>query len=84
VETPDIILWWYGSLKTQSVNNVAGGAQHMLGFTIFMRGVWARHLEVHAMSKEKLPRGGIVELMPIVTLDTLIRAAELIVEKRKE
>jgi hypothetical protein len=49
------ILWWHGSLKHQSENNIVGGAQHTLGFTILRRGVWARHQELNTMSKEKLP-----------------------------
>jgi hypothetical protein len=84
VETLYLILWWHGSLKQQSANNVVGGAQHTLGFTVLRRGVWARHPEVHAMSKEKLPQGGVVELTPIVTLDALNHAAELSANKRKE
>jgi hypothetical protein len=42
------------------------------------------HPKVHAMRKEKLPQGGVVELIPIVALDTLNRAAELSANKRKE
>jgi hypothetical protein len=49
------ILWWHGSLKHQSANNIVGGAQHTLDFTILRRGVWARHQELNTMSKEKLP-----------------------------
>jgi hypothetical protein len=78
------VVWWHGSLKQQSANNVVDGAQHMLGFTILKRSVWVGHLEVHAMSKEELPRGRVVELMPIVTLDTLNLATELSPDKRKE
>jgi hypothetical protein len=78
------ILWWHGSLKWQSVNNVIGGVQHTLGFTIFRRCVWAGHLEVYAMSKEELPRGRVVELTLIVALDALNLAPELSTDKRKE
>jgi hypothetical protein len=70
-------------LKHQTSNNVVGGAQHMLKFTVLMRGVWAGHPEVHAMTKEKLPRG-VVELTHIVALNALNRAAELSADKRKE
>jgi hypothetical protein len=51
VETLYPILWWHGSLKWENANNVVGGAQHTLSFTILRRGVWAVHPEVHAMSK---------------------------------
>jgi hypothetical protein len=65
------------------MNNVVGGAQHTLGFTILRRGVWAGHPEMHAMSKKELPRGGVVELMPIAALDTLNLAAELSTDKKR-
>jgi hypothetical protein len=66
------------------VNNVVGGAQHMLGFTDLRRVVWVGHLEVHTVSKEELHRGGVVKLTPIVALDALNLAAKLSTEKRKE
>jgi hypothetical protein len=84
VETLYPILWWHGSLTQQSANNVVGGVEHTFGFTVLRRGVWAGHPEVHAMSKEKLPRGGVVGLTSIVTLDALNLAAELSADKRKE
>jgi hypothetical protein len=84
VETLYPILWWHGSFKQQSMNNVVGGAQHTLSFTILRTDVLAGHSEVHAMSKEKLPRGGVVELTPIVALDTLNRVVKMSVDKRKE
>jgi hypothetical protein len=77
------ILWWHGSLKQHSVNNIVGGAQHTLGFTILRRAIWAGHPEVHAMSKEELPRGGVEELTPIVTFDALNIVTELSADKRK-
>jgi hypothetical protein len=36
------------------------------------------------MSKEKLPRGGVVELTPIVALDALNHATQLSADKRKD
>jgi hypothetical protein len=83
VETLYPILWWYGSLKQQSANNVVGGAQHTLGFTIFRRSVWVGHPMVHVMSKEKLPRR-VVELTPIIILDAFDHEVELSANKRKE
>jgi hypothetical protein len=65
------------------VNNVVGGVQHTFGFTI-LRDVWAGHLEVHAVSKEELPQGGVVEHTPIIALDTLNHAIELSGDKRNE
>jgi hypothetical protein len=43
-----------------------------------------RHPELHAVSKELLPRGGVVELVPIVAFDALELAAELGTDNRKE
>jgi hypothetical protein len=77
------ILLWHGCLKQQSTNNVVGGAQHTLGFTIFRRGVWAGHPEVHTMGKEKLPRGGVIKLTLIVALDALNHTAELSAGKKE-
>jgi hypothetical protein len=45
--------------------------EHVFGFTVLRRGVSLGHLELHAMGKEELSRGGIVKLTPIVALDTL-------------
>jgi hypothetical protein len=53
-------------------------------FTILRRGVWAGHPKLHTMGKEELPRGGFVELAPIVVLDTLDLVAELSTDKREE
>jgi hypothetical protein len=36
------------------------------------------------VGKEELPRGGVVELVPIVVLDILDLAAKLSTDKRKE
>jgi hypothetical protein len=66
------------------VNNVIGGTQHMLGFTILRRGVWAGHLEVHAMSKEELPRGGVVKLTPITALEAPKLVVKLSADQKKE
>jgi hypothetical protein len=56
----------------------------MLGFIILRRGVWAGHLEVHAMSKEELPQGRFVELTSIVAFNSLNLTTKLSAEKRKE
>jgi hypothetical protein len=56
----------------------------MLSFTILRRGVWAGHPDVHTMSKEELPQGGVVELTPIIAKDALNLVGELSAGKRKE
>jgi hypothetical protein len=56
----------------------------VLDFTVLRRGVCAGHSKVHAMSKEKLHQGGVVELTLIVALDTLNHAVKLSVVKKKE
>jgi hypothetical protein len=65
------------------VNNVVGGAQHALDFTVLRRGVCLVHLELHAVGKEELPQGGVIELTPIDILDALDLVAELSTYKRK-
>jgi hypothetical protein len=66
------------------VNNVVAGAQHTLNFTILRSGVWTGHPELHAVRKEELPQGGVVELAHIVALDVLDLAVELSTGKREE
>jgi hypothetical protein len=39
---------------------------------------------LHVVGKKDLPRGGVVELVPIVALDTLDLVAELGTNKREE
>jgi hypothetical protein len=53
----------------------------MLDFTVLRIGVWVGHPELHAVGKEELPRGGVVELTPIVVLNTLELATELSADK---
>ena len=55
-----------------------------LHFTILQRCVWARHPQDHAVGEEKCPRGGIVELTSIVTLDKLDGVAKLSKDIGKE
>jgi hypothetical protein len=66
------------------VDDVVGGAHHAFRFTILRGGVRAEHPELHVVGKEELSWGGVVELAPIVTLDTPNLAAELSTHKREE
>jgi hypothetical protein len=79
---PNTAVAW--RLETVKSDDVVGGSQHAFGFTVLRRGVWAGHPELNAVGKEEPPRGGVVELAPIVALDTLDLAAELSPNKREE
>jgi hypothetical protein len=71
-------------LESKRQDDIVGGAQHALGFTVLRRGVWEGHSELHVVCKEELPQGGVIELVAIVTLDTLDIAIKPSTEKREE
>ena len=67
----------HGGLKQQGANNIIDGADNALSFTILRRGVGAGHAEMDALSEEKGPSAGIVELLAIVALNGLHRGTKL-------
>jgi hypothetical protein len=56
------------SLKEKGAHHIVNGVKNALDFTILRRSVWTRHLQNHPISGKECARGGIVELMTIVTL----------------
>jgi hypothetical protein len=64
-------------LKEKATNHVGGGANHSLGPTVLGRGVGAREMQLNATGEEERPRGMVVELAAIVTLQCMDRATEL-------
>jgi hypothetical protein len=53
----------------------------MFGFTVMRRDVGAGHPQNHSMSGEERSRGGIVELMIVVTLNNFDGTAKLCGDK---
>jgi hypothetical protein len=66
-----------GSLKEQRAHDVIRCANHALSPTILRRRVGARHTEVDAAKEEKAMGCIVIELAPVVTLDTPNGATEL-------
>jgi hypothetical protein len=65
------------------VGNIIEGADSALSFTILLRGIRARHVEVDAMG-EKERASGVVKLMAIIALNTLNGDTELCLDIRKK
>jgi hypothetical protein len=65
------------SLKKQRTHHIIDDAKDALGFTVLRRTVGTRHLQKYSFGGEECARGGIVELMTIITLDDFDGAAKL-------
>jgi hypothetical protein len=59
-----------GSLKEQKAYDIVCRANHALSPTVLRRRVGARHTEVDAAREEKVTGRIVIELTPVVTLDT--------------
>jgi hypothetical protein len=66
-----------GSLKKQRAHAIVCRANHALSPTVQRRRVGARHMEVDATREEEVTGRIVIELAPVVTLDTPDGAAEL-------
>jgi hypothetical protein len=66
-----------GSLKEQRAHDIVRCANHALSPTVLRRRVGARHTEVDAAREEKVTGRIVIELAPVVTLDTPDGATEL-------
>ena len=64
-------------LKEEAVDHVGGSANHALGSTVLGRGVGARETQLNATGEEERPRGVLVKLVAIVTLQCTDGAMEL-------
>ena len=65
------------SLEKEGAHGVIGGANHALSLAVLRGGIWTRHAQLDTVLKKENPRGGVIELAPIVTLDGLDGEAEL-------
>ena len=50
---------------------------HPLSLAVLRRGIRTRHTQLNTLRQEERPRGGVIELPPVVTLDGLNGEAEL-------
>jgi hypothetical protein len=64
-------------LEEKAAEHIGGGADHALGSAVLCRGVGARETQLDAMSEEERTGGVVVELAPIVTLQSTDRATKL-------
>jgi hypothetical protein len=64
-------------LEDKAADRVGGGANHALGPTVLGRGVGARETQLNATGEEERPRGVLVKLVAIVTLQCTDGATEL-------
>jgi hypothetical protein len=66
-----------GRLKKQRAHDIVRCANHALSPTVLRRRVGARHVKVDAAREEQVTRRIVIELAPIVTMDTPDGATEL-------
>jgi hypothetical protein len=65
------------SLKKQGTQHIIDGANNAFGFTILRRSIGTRHPQKDPFGGEECARGGVIELMAIVTLNGFDGAAKL-------
>jgi hypothetical protein len=65
------------SLKQHGASSIIDGADHALSFTVLRRSVWAGQAQVYAIGEEEGARAGVIQLTPIVALDSFHRDAKL-------
>lgn len=58
-------------LEQEGANNIVGGTNDALSFTVPGKGVGAGHMQVDAMSEEERAGGGVVEFLAVVALTAL-------------
>jgi hypothetical protein len=64
-------------LKKKGTHDVIGSANHALRLAVLRGGIRTRHAQLDTAREKESPRGGVIELTAIVTLDGLDGEAEL-------
>ena len=64
-------------LEKEGAHGVIRGANHALSLAVLRGSIRTRHAQLNTMLKKEGPRGGVIELAPVVTLDGLDGEAEL-------
>lgn len=65
-----------GGLKLEGANEIGDGANHVFGLAVLRRGVGLGHPQLHVAREEEGIRHGVVELPPVVTLNSSNGATE--------
>ena len=64
-------------LKEKSTHGVVGGANHVLSLAVLRGGIRARHPQLDTVREKEGTGGGVIELLTVVTLDSLDGEAKL-------
>ena len=64
-------------LDQKGAHDVVRRANHPLSLAVLRRGIRTRHTQLNTPREEERTGGGVVELLPVVTLDGLNSEAEL-------
>jgi hypothetical protein len=77
VETLNLLTSRMGGLKHKGANEVGDGANHVLGLAILRGGIRTLHPQLHVAREKGGTRRGVIELPPVITLNTPDGATEL-------
>ena len=66
-----------GGLDQEGANDVVRGAKHALSLAVLSGSVRARHAQLNTVRKEEEARRRVIELPPVVALDSLDGAPKL-------
>lgn len=66
------------------MGSIVEGADTALSFTVLLRGIRARHVEVDTMGEKERASGGVFKLMAIIALNTLNGDTKLCLDIRKK
>jgi hypothetical protein len=64
-------------MKKQGTQHIIDGAKDALGFTVLLRGVWARYPQKYPFGGKECVRGDIIKLTAIIALDNFDGVAKL-------
>jgi hypothetical protein len=71
------VVGWKRSLQHQGTHDIIGGVNHALGLAILRGGVGARNPKLDTVGEEEGAGGGVIELSPVIALDTADGATKL-------
>jgi hypothetical protein len=66
-------LCYKGSLEQQGVHDIVGGTNHALDLTVLRGSVGTQHPKLDIMREEESAGGGVIKLMPIITLLRMVQ-----------
>ena len=69
--------WGQRGLDQKGAHDVVRRANHPLSLAVLRRGIRTRHTQLNTPRQEERPGGGVIELLPVFTLDGLNGEAEL-------